>query len=93
MKKHIALVCALFLLFGAAACSDEHAAEKAGKKIDQTVQQAKDGGKSALDKFNEDANESFKDVKEKVNKAADDMGEGLKEAKDVVVDKVKDMAN
>ncbi|KAB1439114.1 YtxH domain-containing protein [Pseudodesulfovibrio senegalensis] len=92
MKKYVILACTLFLLFGATACSDEHAAEKAGKKIDQTVQQAKDGGKSALDKFNEDANESFKNVKEKVNEAADDVGEGLKEAKDVVVDKVKDMS-
>lgn len=94
MKKYLVAVCIGLLLFASLGCTEEEGpAEKIGKKIDKTISSTKEESQSALDKFNEDANQAFSDVKEKVNQKAAEIGEGLTEAKDTVVDKVEELTN
>ncbi|QGY39307.1 transport-associated protein [Pseudodesulfovibrio cashew] len=48
-KKLIVIGCILALMLPAFGCSDEGTAEKAGKKIDQAVDDAKDSAKKMFE--------------------------------------------
>ncbi|WP_319763520.1 YtxH domain-containing protein [Maridesulfovibrio sp.] len=67
LKKIAYLLCLVALLGAFSACSDEGPAEKAGKKIDEAMDQAKD----KMDDMGEDAKSAFDDLKEKANEAMD----------------------
>ncbi|WP_243544451.1 hypothetical protein [Pseudodesulfovibrio tunisiensis] len=48
-KKIVVVACILAFMLPAFGCSEEGPAEKAGKKIDQTVDDAKDAARKAFE--------------------------------------------
>lgn len=68
-------VISMLLLGGLAACDQPGPAESAGKKLDQTVDLARDKISEAADKVSEGANKTADQVSEGADKAADKLGE------------------
>lgn len=53
LKQFVFIVCLLTLLVGGIACEQEGPAERAGEKIDQTIEEAGDKLEEAADKAEE----------------------------------------
>ncbi|WP_319777751.1 YtxH domain-containing protein [Maridesulfovibrio sp.] len=66
-KKLAYILCLVALLGAVSACSEEGPAEKAGKQIDEAMDQAKD----QMDQMGDDAKSAFDDLKKKANEAMD----------------------
>ncbi|WP_320173851.1 YtxH domain-containing protein [Maridesulfovibrio sp.] len=67
LKKMAYVLCLVALLGAVSGCGEEGPAEKAGKKIDEAMDQAKD----KMDDMGDDAKSAFDDLKKKANEAMD----------------------
>jgi hypothetical protein len=72
IKKVLLVICSLLLVFSFTACKKEGPAERAGEKIDETVEKA--GEKM------EEAGEEMKETSEKAGEKIEEAGEEVKEA-------------
>lgn len=67
MRRFVSVVSVLGLALGAAACSEEGSMEKAGKAMDEAIEDARDAGAEALDQ----AGEKLDEAEEKAKKMAE----------------------
>ena len=72
--RSLCLTLAVALAAGAFACREEGAAEKAGRKLDQAVDNVRQGGEGALEKAGEKVDDAVQDAKD----AADDLKDDAK---------------
>jgi hypothetical protein len=88
MKKIAALILVLALVFtfGPVACEKEGPAEKAGKKVDETMEKAADKAEEAGDAIENEAEEADKKIDETMEKASDK----AEEAGDAIKNKMDD---
>jgi len=74
--KSVALPILAALALSVVACRDEGSAERAGRKIDEAVQDTREAGEQALD----DAGEALDDAGDAVSEAAEDAREKARKA-------------
>ena len=71
IKKFLIIAAIALSLFAFAACESEGPAEKAGKKIDQTVKKAADSAKETGEAIQEKVEDAGQAIEEKVKKATE----------------------
>jgi len=77
MKLILTTVTLSFLLIaGATGCQDEGPAERAGRQIDETVEEATGGAEGALERFGREVDEAVEETQE----AVEEVGEAAREA-------------
>jgi hyperosmotically inducible protein len=67
--RRFTLLLALSVLAVLGACRDEGAAEKAGRKIDEAIEQLTDPDEGALEKLGREADEALEDARRAVEEA------------------------
>ena len=69
--RRFALLLGLAALFVLGACREEGAVEKAGRKLDEAVDDLTHPGEGPLEKFGRKTDEAIEDAKEAVEEAAE----------------------
>ena len=76
--KSVALLTVAALALSVVACRDEGSAERAGRKIDEALQDTREAGEEALD----DVGDALDDAADAVDEAAEDAREKARKARE-----------